>query len=72
MTPEKFDALKDSVDRIEKAIVGDPAMGHHGLAPRVERIERKLGEHDRKLIRWAGVFMGVGLAISYLTKLSLQ
>ena len=70
MTPDNFDRLQSSVDRIEKAIVGDPEMGHHGLAPRVERIERKLTEHDRKLIKWAGIFMGVGLAISYVTKLT--
>ena len=39
MTPENFNRLQESVDRIERAIIGDKEMGHRGIADRIEWVE---------------------------------
>lgn len=68
MTPENFDKLQSSVDRIEKAIIGDEEMGHRGLAARVEWIERKLSGHEKQLWKWIGALGAVGVLIPIITK----
>ncbi len=70
MTPDNFDRLQSSVDRIEKAIVGDPQMGHRGLAQRVEHIEQRVDSHDKKLLQWGAVFAVIGVGASWLFKIS--
>lgn len=68
MTPEAFTKLQSSVDRIEKAIIGDEDMGHRGLAHRVEHIEHRVNSHDRKLLQWGAAFAAVGVAASWIFK----
>lgn len=68
MTPENFDRLQNSVDRIEKAIIGDEEMGHRGLAARVEWIERKLSGHEKQLWKWIGALGAIGVLIPIITK----
>jgi len=72
MTPENFEKLTDSVDRIERAIVGDKSMGHRGLADRVEWIERKLATHEKQLWKWIGALGAVGILIPILTKVFIK
>ena len=68
MTPENFEKLTDSVDRIERAIVGDKSMGHRGLADRVEWIERKLAGHERQIWKWIGAIGAIGVLLPIITK----
>lgn len=71
MTPEAFSKLQSSVDRIEKAIIGDEDMGHRGLAQRVEHIEKRVDTHDKKLLQWGAAFAAVGVFVSWLLKFLL-
>jgi hypothetical protein len=72
MTPENFDKLQSSVDRIEKAIIGDEDMGHRGLASRVEWIERKLHTHEKQLWKWIGALGVIGVLLPILTKVLIK
>lgn len=61
----KIDSLTVVVHRVHGAVVGDPKMGHKGLATRVEEgeataktHEKKLEEHDRKF--WLA---GIGISL---------
>jgi hypothetical protein len=72
MTPESFDKLQTSVERIEKAIIGDVDMGHRGLAARVEWIERKMVTHERHFWKWMGAVGACGLLVPILTKLFIK
>jgi hypothetical protein len=69
MTPDAFDKLHSSVQRIEKAIVGDEAMGHKGIVERLEDMEHRLNAHEKKLLKWGGGFVGAGVVVSYAPKL---
>lgn len=68
MTPENFDRLQTSVERIEKAIIGDEEMGHRGLASRVEWIERKLASHEKQIWKWIGAIGAIGVLLPIITK----
>ena len=68
MTPDSFDKLQESVDRIERAIVGDKAMGHRGIADRIEWVERKVAGHEKQLLKWMGGLTVVAIAVPLLTK----
>ena len=75
MTPEQFDELKNSVSKLEghtveirKAIVGDPKMGHIGLAQRIDEQGKKISaieSYKTKIVAWAAgvsTAMGAGVA----------
>lgn len=71
MTPEEIHALrievqtiKESVNRIESALVGDSKLGHTGFAERIALVEKKTEEHDKKLILWSGIATGASVAIT--------
>jgi hypothetical protein len=68
MTPEKFDSLQQSVNRIERAIVGDDEMGHRGIADRLEYIERKVAGHEKQILKWVGAITIAGILAPILTK----
>lgn len=72
MTPENFERLHKSVERIEKAIIGDEDMGHRGLAERVECIERKLFSHEKQLWKWLGGLSLMAILLPILTKLLIK
>jgi hypothetical protein len=72
MTPENFEKLSDSVERIERAIVGDKVMGHRGLADRVEWIERKLASHEKQIWKWLGALGVIGILLPILTKVLIK
>ena len=69
MTSESFDKLTESVERIERAIVGDKVMGHRGLVDRVEHIERKLMAHEKQLWKWIGGLSLLVVILPILIKL---
>lgn len=71
MTPEEIQALRaemqsirESVRRIEHALIGDPALGHTGFAERLALVEKKAEDHDRKLLLWSGIATGASVAIT--------
>jgi len=68
MTPENFARLQDSVDRIERAIVGDKEMGHRGIADRIEWVERKVAGHEKQLLKWMGAITVIGILVPILVK----
>ena len=68
MTPENFEKLQESVDRIERAIVGDKAMGHRGIADRIEWVERKVAGHEKQILKWMGGLGVVAVVVPILTK----
>ena len=65
MTPENFARLQESVDRIERAIVGDKEMGHRGIADRIEWVERKVAGHEKQILKCMGgiAVLAVGIPI---------
>jgi hypothetical protein len=72
MTPEESLAIRDSLKRIERSLLGDPDMGHRGLVDRLSANEAEIKETkaivdglDRKLLKWGGVVTGISLAVSY-------
>lgn len=72
MSQDQLDKLQSSVERIEKAIIGDADMGHRGLAARVEWIERKIVTHERHLWKWMGAVGALGILVPILTKLFIK
>ena len=41
MSVEEIQSMKDSLQRIETALVGDPKMGNAGIVTRLESVERE-------------------------------
>lgn len=72
MSQDQLDRLQSSVERIEKAIIGDEDMGHRGLAARVEWIERKIVTHERHLWKWMGAVGALGILVPILTKVFIK
>jgi len=66
MSQEELSSIKEALNRIEKALVGDPEMGHTGIAERLKSVEAQAQETDRKLLLWSGIFTGAWMLISLL------
>lgn len=66
MSQEELSSIKETLNRIEKALVGDPEMGHTGIADRLRSVEEQAHETDRKLLIWSGMFTGAWMLISLL------
>lgn len=71
MTPEEIQALRvematirESVNRIELALVGDSKLGHTGFAERLALVEKKTEEHEKKIWIWSGVATGASVVIT--------
>jgi hypothetical protein len=64
MSTEELSSIKDALNRIEKALIGDPEMGHTGIAERLKHVEAQAQETDRKLLLWSGIFTGIWMFIS--------
>lgn len=70
MSTEEIQSIRESLHRIEKAIIGDPDMGHKGIAARVDDIEKKVEAHGRKLLLWSGIVAGASVILTHFkTKL---
>ena len=69
MTPEKFELLRESVERIERALIGDRQMGHRGIADRLDCIERKVAGYEKQILKWVGAITLAGIIAPILTKL---
>ena len=70
MSSDEITNIRHTLERIEKALVGDPAMGHKGIAQRLSDVEQTTQEHSRRLWLWTGMGAGAGVVLSHLkTKL---
>lgn len=63
MTPEKEKKFEESLERIEKAIVGDPAIGLTGLVPRVGKLEHWVRRADIRIATVTGAGFGIWFLI---------
>jgi hypothetical protein len=72
MSDDQIRTLREQLDRIERALVGDPDHGHRGLVKRMDNNEAKIEGIDRKLILWGGIVTGVSLSLSYLKNTFLK
>ena len=66
MSTEELSSIKEALNRIEKALTGDPEMGHTGIADRLKAVEAQAQDTDRKLLLWSGIFTGIWMFISIL------
>lgn len=66
MSQEELSSIKDALNRIEKALVGDPEMGHTGIAERLRSVEAQAHATERKLLLWSGAFTGGWMLMSVL------
>lgn len=48
MSVEEIQSIRESLHRIETALVGDPAMGNKGIVARLNETELDV----RKILRW--------------------
>lgn len=68
MNPEQFENLQKSVERIEKAVTGDPAIGLTGLAPRMAKLEAWARRMDLRI----ATFVGGGIVIAAIIERILK
>lgn len=66
MSADELATIKESLHRIEKAIVGDEEMGQLGIVQRLTHLEKQIAEHDKKLILWGGIITGAVFALTHL------
>ena len=66
MSADEITSIRESLHRIEKALIGDPDMGHKGIAQRLSDVEKTTEEHSRKLWIWTGMGAGIGLFLSHI------
>lgn len=60
---ERMVKIEHQVADIHKALIGDPQLGLRGAMVRLEDVERKVSEHNLKLIAWGGIVVGAGAVI---------
>jgi len=65
MSAEEIQSIRESLHRIEKAIIGDPDMGHKGIAARVDAIEKIVDAQGKKLLLWSGIVAGASVIITH-------
>lgn len=65
MSAEEIQSIRESLHRIEKAIIGDPDMGHKGIAARVDAIEKVVDAQGKKLLLWSGIVAGASVIITH-------
>ena len=63
--PERLARIEEHIGEIKTALVGNPKLGHRGLVSRVEHIEGKVENHDRKLVVWGSIVTAGLVAASF-------
>lgn len=61
MSDEQNRTIKEQLDRIERCLTGDAAMGQNGLVPQVSDHDKRISRIERAGIYIAGVVATVGL-----------
>ena len=62
---ERLDRIEAISVRVERALIGEPTLGNHGIVHRIEIIETKVDRHDRKLMLWGGLAAAAGAAAAF-------
>ena len=65
MSADELSTIKETLHRIEQAIVGDEKMGQRGIVQRLTDLEKQIAEHDKKLILWGGIVTGCVFALTH-------
>ena len=65
MSAEEIQSIRESLHRIEKAIIGDPDLGHKGIAARLDAIEKVVDAQGKKLLVWSGIVAGASVIITH-------
>jgi hypothetical protein len=66
MSADELATIKETLHRIEKAIVGDREMGQRGIVVRLDELEKHIAEHDKKMVLWGGIITGCVFALTHL------
>lgn len=66
MSADELATIKETLARIEKAIIGDKEMGQRGIVERLTDLEKQIADHDKKLILWGGIVTGAVFALTHL------
>lgn len=66
MSADELTSIRESLHRIELAVTGDSAVGHKGLAQRMEEAEAKIACSERRLLVWSGIATGAAVIITHL------
>jgi len=61
MSDEERRTFKEQLDRIERCLIGDEAMGQNGLVPQVSDHDKRISRIERAGIYIAGVIATVGV-----------
>lgn len=66
MSTDEITVIKESLHRIEVALIGDPSLGNTGIVARLASVETKTDAMDKKQLVWGGVVTGASLALGSL------
>lgn len=59
-------SMHGGMSELKGALVGNDALGHKGLVGRMERVEKAVDGHDKKLLTWGGIITGAMAAFEFL------
>jgi hypothetical protein len=65
MSTDEIQSIRESLHRIEIAIVGDPSMGHRGIAARMDAVEKCVDSQGKRLLLWSGIVAGASVIITH-------
>jgi hypothetical protein len=65
MSADEIQSIRDSLKRIETALMGDE-LGNRGVVPRLSDAEKKLEIHDRKFLQWGTILTVTGTIIMFI------
>lgn len=63
--------MESGIEEIKTALIGS-ALGHKGIIPRLDVVENKCDQHDRKLLVWGAILSAAGLVTVYLKEYILR
>jgi len=60
------EADRKMLQEVHAAIVGNEAIGHKGIAARLDAVEKQSASHDRKLLIAGGAITGINLVVGWI------
>ena len=68
MSSDEIQSIRESLARIETALMGDPAMGNAGLVRRVTDLERESNENTLWRAKVAAISSVVAVAVTAIVQ----
>jgi hypothetical protein len=62
----RLDAQDAILSEIKTAIIGNPSLGQDGMIPRIKKAEKRLDDHDKTMLKWAGIATGLSVVVTVL------